>query len=187
MPVEQGYPAGGYWKCVGAPTNTSDGGGGFGEFNYKTPEYTGPSRPQYNIGPAPGFDAPDFNAPTADSIYADPSYQFRLDQGRGALEASAAARGVTRSGGNLQGILEYGQNFASQEYGNIYNRALQDYDRKFRAAYEEYAPRFQEWQTRTGAEVGAGNLAFQAALDRYFFGINDEFRRQQMLFNAGLA
>ena len=176
------------WVCVGNnPADAHGGGGGAetgGAWDYQTPEYTGPARPQYNIGPAPEFIGPGFEAPTADSIYADPSYQFRLDQGQKALEASAAARGVTRSGGTLTGVLEYGQNFASQEYGNIFNRALQDYDRKYRAAYDRFAPKFSEWETRTGAEVGAGNLAFQAALDRYFFGINDDFRRQEMIFGA---
>lgn len=181
------------WVCVGNKPGTGGGasggggGGGGGGFRYTPPPWTGGDRPEYDIPPVPGFDSPEFTAPDADAVYADPSYQFRLQQGQGALEASAAARGVLRSGNTLQGILEYGQNFASQEYGNVYARKLGEYDRQFRSALAEYAPRLEEWQTLAGAEIGAGNLAFQAALDRYFFGINDQFRREKMIFDAGLS
>ena len=52
----------------------------------------------------------------------DPSYQFRLQQGQGVLENSAAARGGMLSGNALRALSDYGQNTASQEYGNIANR-----------------------------------------------------------------
>tara|TARA_R110000822_G_scaffold120999_5_gene254700 strand:- start:5213 stop:6106 length:894 start_codon:yes stop_codon:yes gene_type:complete len=53
---------------------------------------------------------------------ADPGYQFRLDQGLKALNASAAARGGALSGANMKGAIDYGQNKASDEYYNAYNR-----------------------------------------------------------------
>lgn len=65
-----------------------------------------------------------FQAPTADSILQDPSYLWRMEQGRGALENSAAARGTLNSGGTLADILNYGQKAASQEYSNVYDRKL---------------------------------------------------------------
>jgi hypothetical protein len=52
----------------------------------------------------------------------DPSYQFRLGEGLKALERSAAARGGLISGGALKAAQRYGQDFASQEFGNAYNR-----------------------------------------------------------------
>lgn len=52
----------------------------------------------------------------------DPGYQFRMDQGMKALQASAAARGGLLSGNTLQGITNYGQDYASNEYQNAYNR-----------------------------------------------------------------
>ena len=52
----------------------------------------------------------------------DPGYQFRLDQGVKALNASAAARGMGVSGANIKGATEYGQNLGSQEYQNAFNR-----------------------------------------------------------------
>ncbi len=51
-----------------------------------------------------------------------PDYQFRLQQGIGALDKSAAARGNLLSGRQLKAINEYGQNLAAGEYGNYYNR-----------------------------------------------------------------
>lgn len=52
----------------------------------------------------------------------DPSYQFRLQQGQGALENSAAARGGLMSGNMLRALSDYGQNTASMEFGNVANR-----------------------------------------------------------------
>ena len=52
----------------------------------------------------------------------DPGYQFRLNQGVKALDASASARGNLMSGAQQKAIVGYGQNLASQEYQNAYNR-----------------------------------------------------------------
>jgi hypothetical protein len=57
-------------------------------------------------------------------IYTDPSYQWRTEQGRRQLEASAAARGMTGSGQNLRDITDYGQQAGSQEYGAAYDRFM---------------------------------------------------------------
>jgi len=53
---------------------------------------------------------------------ADPGYAFRLSEGMKGLQNSAAAKGLLSSGSTLKGITDYGQNMASQEYGNAYNR-----------------------------------------------------------------
>jgi hypothetical protein len=52
----------------------------------------------------------------------DPGYQFRLKEGMQGLERSAAARGGLLSGSTLKGIQRYGQDMASQEYQNAFNR-----------------------------------------------------------------
>ena len=52
----------------------------------------------------------------------DPGYQFRMDEGMKALERSAAARGNLLSGSALKGITRFGQDNASQEYQNAFNR-----------------------------------------------------------------
>ena len=51
-----------------------------------------------------------------------PGYQFQRQQGIGAIDASAAARGNLLSGSTLKGLTEFGQGLASQEYGNYLNR-----------------------------------------------------------------
>jgi hypothetical protein len=53
---------------------------------------------------------------------ADPGYQFRFDEGQKALERSASARGNLLSGSTLKGIQRFGQDLASQEYTNAFNR-----------------------------------------------------------------
>jgi hypothetical protein len=53
---------------------------------------------------------------------ADPGYQFRLSEGTKALERSAAARGGLISGGALKAAQRYGQDMASNEYTNAFNR-----------------------------------------------------------------
>jgi len=68
-----------------------------------------------------------FQAPTGASESNDPGYQFRLNQGMDALQNSAAARGDLLSGNFAQGAEQLGQDYASNEYGNVYNRALQQY------------------------------------------------------------
>tara|TARA_R110000868_G_scaffold85033_2_gene239522 strand:- start:3689 stop:4393 length:705 start_codon:yes stop_codon:yes gene_type:complete len=52
----------------------------------------------------------------------DPGYAFRMQEGMKALERSAAARGGLLSGGMLRGAQRYGQDLASQEYMNAFNR-----------------------------------------------------------------
>jgi len=53
---------------------------------------------------------------------ADPGYGFRMSEGMKALERSAAARGGLLSGATLKGIQRFGQDLASQEYTNAFNR-----------------------------------------------------------------
>jgi hypothetical protein len=53
---------------------------------------------------------------------ADPGYGFRMSEGMKALERSAAARGGLLSGTTLKGVQRFGQDLASQEYQNAFNR-----------------------------------------------------------------
>jgi hypothetical protein len=54
--------------------------------------------------------------------YQDPGYAFRMSEGIKALDRTAAARGGLMSGAQLKGINQYGQDLASQEYQNAFNR-----------------------------------------------------------------
>lgn len=55
-------------------------------------------------------------------MYADPGYNFRLQEGLKGLDRTAAARGGALSGGALRGATRYGQDYASNEYQNAFNR-----------------------------------------------------------------
>ena len=61
----------------------------------------------------------------------DPSYQWRLKQGQRAMDASAAARGDLFTGGHLKALQNYGQEAASQEYNNEFNRFQADRANRF--------------------------------------------------------
>lgn len=111
------------------PTTSAYDSSNFNWPSYAAPSFVDPGT--FDPGPAfsyPEFSYRDFSAPTGEDVLKDPGFQFRLDQGRKALEASAAGKGILRSGGTMKDLLGYGQNFASQEYGNVYNRALSEYD-----------------------------------------------------------
>jgi hypothetical protein len=52
----------------------------------------------------------------------DPGYEFRLSEGLKGLDRSAAARGGMISGAALKAAGRYGQDYASNEYSNAFNR-----------------------------------------------------------------
>lgn len=55
-------------------------------------------------------------------MYDDPGYQFRLQQGQDSIQSGAAAQGGLLSGATQKALAGYGQDMASQEYSNAYNR-----------------------------------------------------------------
>jgi hypothetical protein len=59
---------------------------------------------------------------TYSDLTASPDYQFRLGEGLKALDRQAAARGGLISGGAIKAAQTYGQDQASQEYNNAFNR-----------------------------------------------------------------
>lgn len=59
---------------------------------------------------------------TPEKFRADPGYAFRMSEGLKALERSAAQRGGLLSGATLKATQRYGQDLASQEYMNAFNR-----------------------------------------------------------------
>ena len=125
-----------------------------------------PAYPKINIPGAPRFDAPQFVAPTMAEAQAEPGYQFRVDQANKALERSAAAQGRLRTGGTLSQLGEQTQNFAAQEYENVFNRRMGAHNLNYRAAYDAFAPRLQQWQLGASGERDAQLARYQADLSR---------------------
>lgn len=62
------------------------------------------------------------NSGDMSKFYTSPDYTFRLNQGLSTLQNSAAARGGLLSGNAMRAITDYGQNTASSEFGNYWNR-----------------------------------------------------------------
>lgn len=62
------------------------------------------------------------NADTSMMLKNDPSYQFRLKLGQQQLDRNNAASGMGYSGSQLKAAQNYGQDLASTEFGNYYNR-----------------------------------------------------------------
>ena len=61
-----------------------------------------------------------------EQFQADPGYAFRLSEGTKALDRSAAARGGLISGAATRAATRYGQDMASNEYTNAFNRYQQE-------------------------------------------------------------
>jgi hypothetical protein len=112
-----------------------------------------------------------FTAPTAQDLSRDPGYQFRLSEGRRLLEGGAAARGLLQSGGTLRGVTELGQNLASQEYANVYQRQI------------------GENQLRYARDIAQNQDAYNRALQTYETGVRVPLSYRQQQYNelAGLA
>jgi hypothetical protein len=72
-----------------------------------------------------------FSAPTGLTEQNDPGYQARLALGTDAIQKSAAARGSVVTGGTAKALDTYGQDYASNEYGNVYNRALNTFNTNY--------------------------------------------------------
>lgn len=71
---------------------------------------------------------PPFDMPTLDQLQASPGYQGRLATGQQALERGAAAKGSVLSGGFQQALNRYAQNFATNEFGNLFSQQLNRYN-----------------------------------------------------------
>jgi hypothetical protein len=99
----------------------------------------------------------------------DPGYAFRQSEGMKALERSAAARGNLLSGSTLKGVQRFGQDLASQEYQNAFNR------------YQtERAAKLNPLQSLMGAGQSSANVLTGAAGQ---MGQNEATN----LYNAGAA
>lgn len=104
-----------------------------------------------------------------DQFNADPGYAFRQSEGMKALERSAAARGGLLSGSTMKGIQRFGQDLASQEYQNAFNR------------YQvERSARLNPLQSLMGSGQSAANTLTSAAGQ---MGQNEATN----LYNAGAA
>ena len=203
-------------------SGTSNSGGGptslssLGSFGGYTPYPGFSSSFQFpQVSDAPGFtapkfsygefDAPDaFKPPTGADALNEPGYAFRLAQGDQAITNKLAALGTIRGGAAVKGFADYNQNFASNEYQNVYARAASEYDRMFgnkldvyktnygtatgvfdrnyQGARDEYAPSLMTWQAQTQAQQTQALAQFKREFDQYALtaGLDSRERDRQL-------
>jgi hypothetical protein len=91
-----------------------------------------------------------FTAPTNVTEQNDPGFQTRLAEGQKALERSAAARGGVLSGGTAKAENQQAQDYASNEYGNVYNRAFNEYATKYNQFQTNQTNKFNRYASISG-------------------------------------
>jgi hypothetical protein len=118
-----------------------------------------PSDPNAYLQPFKNWDQT-FQAPTGLTEQNDPGYKARLALGQQALENSAAAKGDLLTGGTAKDLTNYAQNFASNEYGNVYNRALGEYQQNYNIFQNQQTGQFNRLAALSGfGQTSAGQLS----------------------------
>jgi hypothetical protein len=148
------------------------------------PQWRGPDIPDVGDFDYEAWQAPDeFKAPTMEEARAAPGFQMRMEEGRKALEASAAAKGVLRSGKTYTDLMNYGQRMGEMGYQDVYGRRAREYDRMRRNLERDY-------QTGYGRAKDIYNVGRENVLGRYGLELGEEERRyrpefQQWALEAG--
>jgi hypothetical protein len=106
--------------------------------------------------PVEDFSYGQFVAPTSAEAAQDPGYQFRLEEGQRALQQSAAAKGMLRTGNTWKDLQRYGQGMATAEYDKVYGRRMGEHQLGYGQALSEnqlrYGRRFGEYGTGIEAQ-----------------------------------
>lgn len=133
------------------------------------------------------YRAETFNAPTGLTYLNDPGYQARMKMGTDALEASAAARGTLLTGGTAKALAQFGQDYGSNEFQNVYNRALGTYQanegNRYNAAALNQGGRLQAHGIDSGHQMQAAMTNAQGQLSA----AQANQANAQFGYNAGLG
>jgi hypothetical protein len=111
-------------------------------------------------------------------LTADPGYQFRLQQGMDAQQKALAAQGLGSSGQAIKAATEYGQGMAATEYGNAYDRWLQQNQQLAGVGNTGY-----------NAATGLGNIYADTGNVQAAYGLSDAERKNKRISEilAGLG
>lgn len=196
---------------VGAAADTpaatpppAGGGGGGGNL---TAPFTGQWQPPnlQGLPDVPQFptidyrQAPAFEAPSWEDVLNDPGYNFRKQQAGDAFQNNRAAMGAINTSNTLKDFIDLNSNFASQEYGNVWNRSKSAYDTNYTTQYgdpnrfmlqraeDEFAPRMVQYSTQA-ADIQHRNDMANSNSWQKFLSDYDIFRDQRdSTFNKRLA
>lgn len=137
---------------TGGPGTTGTGGTLRNILSPFTGSWSAQNAPVFQPGRAvPVFQK--FDAPTLEQAKNEPGFQLALQEGQEGIQNSAAGRGLARSGGTLKDILKYNQNFANQNYQNVYNRG------------------FNTWQANTSGDLNNWMAGERGNMDTFNAGM----------------
>jgi len=168
-------------SAVGQAFGGQDANGNYYFDPSKLNQYTVNNPFQYQDYKAQQFDPNSVNALN------DPSYQFRLQQGVNALDKSAAARGNLLSGAQQKAVQQYGQDMASQEYQNAYNRALQTNQTNNTTGLQQYQQNQGNALTSYNSNVNLGTQRYNQLASVLGLGQTSANALQQNNTNAANA
>jgi hypothetical protein len=100
-----------------------------------------------------------FQAPSIQQAEQEPGYKFALQQGTNALTNSAAASGNLLTGNTGEALQQYGQNLGQENYQNVYNRAMQQYQLGYNQYQQNQSNLFNRYASLAGlGQTAAGQL-----------------------------
>jgi len=102
---------------------------------------------------------------TGQDMYADPGYAFRLSEGVKALDRSAAARGGLLGGNQLRGVTQFGQDYASGEFQNAFNRYQAERQARLNPLQSLAGQAQTSANTLTSAAGNLGNVLGESAIN----------------------
>jgi hypothetical protein len=102
---------------------------------------------------------------SAEDFQTDPGYAFRMSEGLKGLDRQAAARGGLISGAALKAAQRYGQDVASNEYQNAYNRYNQNRSTRYNMLTGQQAVGQNATNAQTQAAGSYGQQAGQTLMD----------------------
>ena len=105
-------------------------------------DFQAPTKPDFLNTP--------FAAPTQAELESSPGYGARLAAGAQAINRKAAASGTIYNGGTQQALERYGQDYASNEYGNLYGQKLSTRQQNVGEFEGDFARAFGQYQTKYG-------------------------------------
>lgn len=96
----------------------------------------------------------------------DAGYQARLDEGMRGINSGLAARGMGNSGAALKALTRFGQDYASNEYQNAYNRQnnLVNYGNQASMALGNFAGGYGANAANNAIGLGNANAAGQIGM-----------------------
>jgi hypothetical protein len=103
-----------------------------------------------------------YAAPTLAQLQATPGYQARLDAGLLAGNRSAAAQGTVLNGGTQKALARYGQDYASNEYNNLFGQGLALNQANNQTTQTGNSNALTEYLARYGQFTDAANIGLSA-------------------------